>query len=42
MDAKGEIVRQNDRIAKELFGLLCDYVTSEGCKNYKILQNQVY
>lgn len=34
---KGETVRQDKKIAKELFGKACDGGHIRGCKQYKIL-----
>ena len=36
----GDGVRQNKSTAKELFGKSCDYGDADGCKNYKMLNEE--
>jgi TPR repeat protein len=36
----GDGIRQNKKIAKELFGKACDGGLNKGCKNYKILNEK--
>lgn len=42
MYANGQGVKQDKKRAKTLFGKACDGQENDGCKNYKILNEQGY